>query len=843
MAIEQIQNTFTFGELDPLLLGRVDFEGYYKGARKLRNTLVIPQGGLINTFGTTFVNIVTDSMGNVVEDIGEVKFLVFTYSKTKNYLIVLRPLIDTENPTIDLVTIDVYLDGMQVAANIPTPWVVSQLDTMGYIRAPDRVLFLHHDRPMQQLVNGGNDATWTLSTQPILFYPQYDFSQKDGGVAVYTGATVTFTPSATTGAVTITVANATPLTSNHIGGLYYGNGGVLRITAVASTSSFSGYTIEDFTNTNAIRGDRSLLTEPMWGNGGGAIPGVARGWPNNGTIFQNRLMLANSPPLPNVFSASVSFNFNNFDTSEADDDNAFSYAVGGDQLNEINHLIGGGTLVAITTNSLFSTDILLGAPLTPDNIFMTEQNREGSNDVLAQIIDDQILYVDEHAQNVKSVEYSLLQSKFTTDDASLLAPHLIRGPREAAIFNNPYKAQGNYYFLVNADDGTLAVYQTLKSQNVSAWTLHSTQGEFLDICSNRAQCFLLVRRQVLGVGFNQVVFRVNPGFNNFTNITEEVDTATALSPVQLYVDFNSTQPDVRDWTGDYLVFGNSTPFYNLGFALAVPSDADIEPTFEYLGDAGNGPEWMEIENVVDTTIGLTVDGTMVWGGLETRYWKPETLNGIERKFWMRIKRTSSLVTVLPWASSILCDRQESFFIEQLAFDYLMHCSVSATTDANGNLNVPAYLAGQQVYALEQTSNTWGLHAGISHGPFTVSAFGNVSIGENWPNKDFVVGIWAPPEIELMPPVAQLQTGSNVYLPKYIQSFYVDYFESAGIIVAGREIPILRIGIPAMDTPLELQSGFWEINPVKDWNPRTVIPITTVNPLPFTIRGVGYKVEV
>ena len=43
--VHALKTTFTSGELDPLLQGRMDLKAYRNGADKMRNVVVQPQGG------------------------------------------------------------------------------------------------------------------------------------------------------------------------------------------------------------------------------------------------------------------------------------------------------------------------------------------------------------------------------------------------------------------------------------------------------------------------------------------------------------------------------------------------------------------------------------------------------------------------------------------------------------------------------------------------------------------------------------------------------------------------------------------------------------------------------
>ena len=52
--VRPLQTNFTSGELDPLLGTRDDVKHYYNGAEKLRNVVVIPQGGAFRRPGLLF---------------------------------------------------------------------------------------------------------------------------------------------------------------------------------------------------------------------------------------------------------------------------------------------------------------------------------------------------------------------------------------------------------------------------------------------------------------------------------------------------------------------------------------------------------------------------------------------------------------------------------------------------------------------------------------------------------------------------------------------------------------------------------------------------------------------
>ena len=53
--ITQYQSNFTAGELDPLLVGRVDIQQYASAVSKATNVVMLPQGGFERRPGSKFM--------------------------------------------------------------------------------------------------------------------------------------------------------------------------------------------------------------------------------------------------------------------------------------------------------------------------------------------------------------------------------------------------------------------------------------------------------------------------------------------------------------------------------------------------------------------------------------------------------------------------------------------------------------------------------------------------------------------------------------------------------------------------------------------------------------------
>jgi len=821
MAIRQIQSVFTLGELDPKLLGRSDFPGYFKGAKKLRDILAIPQGGAKRRFGTTYIKTLVDTGDSdaPITNADEINGVEYNFSGSKTYLILARPNDRTGSPGVSF---EIYLNNALQTTVTSTDYTIAQIPELAFVPSQSRVIVLHEDVQPHELIRA-SDSSWSISTITFGRYPTHDFSIVDS--VTYRGASDTFTPSATSGpGVTLTGSSAF-FDDGHVGGIYTGGGGIMRIISVNIAGTVAtGEVLDDFISTAAIKGVDSLLESAAWGDYTGGTPqGLDRGWPSIGIFFQNRLFLARTPLLPAFIFASDSGDYYQFDDSEALDTNAFSYKV----TDEIVAISSNKALSVLTASTVESSSIFLESPVTPGNIFITPQSSHGASSLPPVILDNQVMFVDKNTQQINTLMYDINTGSFNVLNASTFSPQVINNPSTIAAYS-PTSNDGEILFATNAD-GTMGVLQTLEAQDVQGWTLARTQGHYKKAYASKDSGHFVVERSITTgatvTGVIENVFTANSEFEAITDIT-----ASAAS--------TGTDAAIFTSDGDYVVLGHSCPFYSLAVALDTVSTEDILPVFEYLDTQGN---WTTFTPTSDGTSGFTVAGTITWVlSTDTANWKaqefPTTLSDDVispplRKFWMRISRTEATVSTTPIEDSLLINVGKRLHLEYVDFDVYTDSAVSTTSDGNGLVTGLDHLIGHSVYA------TIG---GIPEGPYFVDASGELTVSEA--SSTVSVGINYIPEIVPMPLVVEFQYMQSVYQPKHIKSIYVDYYKSLGILVNGFEIPTLSLDSLVLDRAPIAQTGFYEITPMRGWNPRQINTISQELPLPMTIIGVGYRLE-
>jgi hypothetical protein len=306
--------------------------------------------------------------------------------------------------------------------------------------------------------------TWTVSDIPFATLPAYDFD----AFPTYSVAGFTFTASAVSGTVgtplTIT-ASAAVFTAAHVGGLFIGNGGIMRILTNPLTTTVTGWTYVDFDSTTAFAGSEAFLGEPAWS--------AARGYPGSGTFFQERLFLGGTRSIPNAVFGSTSFEVYDFDDSQTLDDNAISYYPSAGHSNYIKEMTSTKSLLVHSNTGNYSSPLTSDLPLTPSNFNLVEQNSDGISNVSPVDIDNQIIYIDKSSRNVKSMAWDIVQSSFMNTNISLPSSHLVQTPTAMDVFSEPGFSDGYYLICVN-EDGTLGIFNSLIEQDVKGWTKAST---------------------------------------------------------------------------------------------------------------------------------------------------------------------------------------------------------------------------------------------------------------------------------------------------------------------------------------------------------------------------------
>lgn len=190
-------NTFNAGELSPLMNARADFPKYSSGARTLENMIVRSQGPISRRPGTKYI-------ASVKTAADPTRIIPFEYSTTDAYIIEMGD-----------EYFRFYRNGGQIQSagspyEIVSPYDKTDLFEVQFAQDAQIMRMVHPDYAPYKLTRTAHTA-WTMTE--IVFEDGPFIDENDD-------TTITITPSARIGSITLTASSAIFDVSDHVGALW-----------------------------------------------------------------------------------------------------------------------------------------------------------------------------------------------------------------------------------------------------------------------------------------------------------------------------------------------------------------------------------------------------------------------------------------------------------------------------------------------------------------------------------------------------------------------------------------------------------------------------------------------
>jgi len=429
------KTSFTAGEISPSLLGRGDLRAYENGAARLRNVFIHPTGGVSRRPGLRYLD-TARGLGRLV---------AFEFNTEQVYLLVFTDQF-----------VDVYRSGALVAS-FAAPWTGAEIARIAWVQSADTLMVVHPEVPPKKITRT-SDSDWTVTDwtfvedQGRVFQPHHKFA----------GEQVTMTPSATTGAISLTTS-ADVFVAGHVGARFRVQDKEVEITAV-TTATWAQATVKETLVGTAASKD---WEEQSFS--------AVRGWPASVSFHQDRLVIGGSRDLPNRLWLSKSADMFNFDLGEGLDDEAIEFAILSDQVNAIRAVFSGRHLQVFTSGAEW---MVTGDPLTPANVQLRRQTRVGSptaRNVPPRDVDGATLFVPRNGAGLREFLFTDIEQAYQATDLATLAQHLVEVP-----IDQDFDTGRRLFFMV-METGTLATVTIFRSEQVTAWSLQETAGSFRSV--------------------------------------------------------------------------------------------------------------------------------------------------------------------------------------------------------------------------------------------------------------------------------------------------------------------------------------------------------------------------
>ena len=470
-----IQTNFTSGELDPLVRSRIDLDSYSNGLETARNVICQPQGGVHRRDGTKFLTELGGSPENGV------RLVHFEFSVDDSYMLAFT------NNRMYVFKNKVLQTNIAGSGNdyLTTTIASARLDKMCFTQSADTLIVVEEDMTPKQITRS-SDTAWTISNISFDSIPQHAFTL----TIANTSAAGTLTPEDVSGKITLTTQHGF-WTTAHVG--QYVNAepqGRARIVERIDSTRVNAVVEFPFFDTSAIANANWELEtgyENVWSS--------SKGWPRTVTFHQGRLYFGGSKSRPSTIWGSKVGLFFDFKPVEGLDDDAVEATLDTNTFNAIVDIISGRDLQVFTTGGEFYVPQEGLSPITPNAFFLSSTSRNGTKEgVRVKQLESGVLFVQRQGKQLSEIAYSDTQLTYITSKISLLSGHLLKTPKRMDIRRAVNTDENDLLLIVNEDDGSMAVYSLLRSQNVIAASEFTTTGDFLDVGVDITDIYTVVKR-------------------------------------------------------------------------------------------------------------------------------------------------------------------------------------------------------------------------------------------------------------------------------------------------------------------------------------------------------------
>jgi hypothetical protein len=495
----EFTTNFATGELDPLLRARVDLTAYNNALAKATNVLIQPQGGLRRRPGTKHVFELPNASAGASSAGAGVRLVSFQFSVADSYMLCF-----THNRMTVIKNGAVVANINGTGNNYLTTSITSDIvDDMCWTQSADTLIVVHPDlQPVR--ITRTSDTAWTATSITFDSIPKYAFT------LAATNPAATLTPSAVSGNVTLTASAGVFSAGNVNQYVNVNTQGRARIVEYVSATVVKAITEYPFFDT-------SVVASAGWELETGYVDvwSAGKGWPRTVTFHEGRLYFGGSKSRPSTIWGSKIGLFFDFVPTESLDDDAVEATLDTNDLNVITDIISSRDFQVFTTGGEFFIPQAGTDPVTPLTFTFKNVSRNGIKPgTRVQSVESGSIYIQRQGKSLNEFVFNDTQLTYITQRISLLSGHLLKGPQRVALRKASSTEEADLLLMTNTDDGSMAVFSIMRSQQVTSPSEFTTDGSFLDVGVDVNEIYAVTKRT-----FNSVdrYFIELFGFNYFTD--------------------------------------------------------------------------------------------------------------------------------------------------------------------------------------------------------------------------------------------------------------------------------------------------------------------------------------
>ena len=550
----EFTTNFATGELDPLLRARVDLAAYNNALAKATNVLIQPQGGLRRRPGTKHVfelpNSSTPSAANGVRlvpfqfSVSDSYMLCFTHNRMhviKNGVVqaningtgnsyltttigsdIVDDMCWTQSADT-LIAVHPDLQPVRITRTSDTAWTATsitfdsipkyafELDShihVGSVLSVSAVsgnveLTSTNTNHTTGTAQAGSSNTITLKSASSATDDIYVgmFIEITAGTGVgqtrlcedYVGSTKVLevhpawtTAPNNTSQYEISSFKAAAV-NQYINAQPQGRARIVEVLSDTKVRAVTEYPFFSTSNIDAGKWEIEHGYENAWSG--------TKGWPRTVTFHEGRLYFGGSKSRPSTIWGSKIGLFFDFVPSESLDDDAVEATLDTNDLNVITDIISGRDFQVFTTGGEFYIPQAGSDPVTPLTFTFKNVSRNGIKPgTRVQSVDSGSIYIQRQGKSLNEFIFNDTQLTYITQRISLLSGHLLKGPQRVALRKASSTEEADLLLMTNTDDGSIAAFSIMRSQQVTSPSEFTTDGLFIDVGVDVNAIYVVTKR-------------------------------------------------------------------------------------------------------------------------------------------------------------------------------------------------------------------------------------------------------------------------------------------------------------------------------------------------------------
>ena len=465
--VRTFKTSFNSGELTPLAKARSDVSSYSNGAARLVNWRQLLQGGITRRPGMCRKAVLDHAKKYQIEK--------YIFDNEQEYILIFSE-----------AQLDIYRRSSQNIVDTLTsqPWTLAQIGKLTLSNEGDVIIVTSSDGDLVTTKITRTSATTFTSSA-------FEFEVNTTGnlkkyipFEKFADPSVTLAASGTSGTITLT-SSADHFVAEHVNKYVRYQGKQVKITAYTNATTVTGTVVETLSGTTANADwDEEVFNE-------------IHGYPRCSIFHDQRLHFGGHKILPRHYFASKVGAFYNFDTGTGADSDAMQGVIAESDIGGIKSMASLRQLQIFADQGEIYIPATEAKPLTPNNLAFKVQSRYGSSVSHVADFDTSTVYITSGGA-IREFIFDELQSGFESFGFSFLSRHLIKGAKRIISQLEGFGNQEQYCFVVNEDDGTVAVLLNERSEKITAWSEWATQGSIKDMVALTDSVYAIVEREIDG---------------------------------------------------------------------------------------------------------------------------------------------------------------------------------------------------------------------------------------------------------------------------------------------------------------------------------------------------------